>query len=138
MSRRFVASYLGVCVVTLFAYGCGSARSNVYPAQVRRSSAAAFSPLAYSLRWILPPALSAEDPKLELGSDQTVGVGGMLGETVNEVVPIPGTDMVRVGVLQEGSLFQSSFRSPQQETTGQSGSVLNSATVVFRVFRPVR
>jgi len=79
---------------------------------------------------MLRPAGSA----LELSRDESVGATGVLGQTVNEVVPIPGTDMIRVGALQEGTFFQSSFRSANQEAAagaGRTGTVL-----IFRIFRP--
>lgn len=70
-----------------------------------------------------------------LSSDESVGATGVLGQTVNEVVPIPGTDMIRVGALQEGSFFQSSFRNPSQEAATRGGGV-TGAVVIFRIFRP--
>lgn len=108
------------------------ATSGVAAARSRLSSRAVLSPKQYALRWTLVAEPSEDSPRLELGADQTVGVSGILGQTVNEVVPIPGTDMIRVGALQEGSLFQTSFRSPQQE-----GTILSEAIIVFRITRPV-
>jgi hypothetical protein len=138
MMHQRVRTTIFACVACVALNACASIPN---PAQQRmRTTARAetFSPANYALKWVLRSAQYSEDAKPRLGSDQTVGMGGMLGHTVNEVVPIPGTDMVRVGALQEGSLFQSNFRSPQQETTGQSGSILTNATVIFRVTRPLR
>lgn len=71
----------------------------------------------------------------ELSRDESVGATGVLGQTVNEVVPIPGTDMIRVGALQEGTFFQSSFRNAGQDAaSGASGRP--GAVLIFRVFRP--
>lgn len=130
---------VALCVLGIVGTGCVSAGSSM-PRESRAYRRSALSPIAYSLAWAMRNSAidSIAKPRIELGSDQSVGTGGILGNTVNEVVPIPGTDMVKAGVLQEGSLFQSNFRSPQQETNGQSGSILTSATIVFRVFRPIR
>jgi hypothetical protein len=68
--------------------------------------------------------------------DRSVAMSGALSSTVNEVVPIPGTDMIRTGSLQEGSLFQNNFRSPNQEANSRGGTAPTQATIVFRVFRP--
>ncbi len=69
-------------------------------------------------------------------SDRSVGLGGVIGQTVNEVVPIPGTDMIRAGAVPEGSLFQNSFRSPTADAAGRAGTSPTTATIVFKVGRP--
>jgi hypothetical protein len=68
--------------------------------------------------------------------DQSVGSSSLLGNTVNEVVPIPGTDMIKVGAVQEGSLFQSNFHNPTEDAKSRGGSTPTGATIVFRVSRP--
>jgi hypothetical protein len=69
-------------------------------------------------------------------SDRSVGLGGVIGQTVNEVVPIPGTDMIRAGAVPEGSLFQNSFRNPTADAAGRAGTAPTTATIVFKVGRP--
>lgn len=69
-------------------------------------------------------------------ADRSIGASGLMGETVNEVVPIPGTDMVRAGAVPEGSLFQNSFRSAPSEAAGRAGTAPTQATIIFRVDRP--
>lgn len=122
--------------VTLISVAAGVVLVGCTPMHSRPSFSArraSLSPAAFALNWSLGSKVAKDAARLELGSDQTVGVAGFLGQTVNEVVPIPGTDMVRAGALQEGSLFQSSFRSPQQE-----GAILSEAIIIFRISRPVR
>lgn len=79
--------------------------------------------------------LRSADNAPELNRDESVGATGVLGQTVNEVVPIPGTDMIRVGALQEGTFFQSSFRNASQDATGGAGG-RPGAVLIFRIFRP--
>jgi hypothetical protein len=69
--------------------------------------------------------------------DQSVGNDNpTMSSTLNEVVPIPGTDMIKVGAVQEGTLFQSSFRNPTEDASNRGGGTPTSATVVFRISRP--
>ncbi len=68
--------------------------------------------------------------------DRSVGLGGLIGQTVNEVVPIPGTDMIRAGAVPEGSLFQNSFRNGLADAAGRAGESPIGATIVFRIDRP--
>jgi hypothetical protein len=68
--------------------------------------------------------------------DRSVGLGGTIGQTVNEVVPIPGTDMIRAGAVPEGSLFQNSFRNATADAAGRAGTSPTGATIIFRVDRP--
>lgn len=70
------------------------------------------------------------------GADRSVGASGLMGATVNEVVPIPGTDMVRAGAVPEGSLFQNSFRNATADAAGRAGLSPTGATIIFVVTRP--
>lgn len=68
--------------------------------------------------------------------DNSILLSGTLGVTVNQVVPIPGTDMIKVGSVQEGSLYQSSARNPQQGQNERAGATPVGATVLFHIDRP--
>ena len=68
--------------------------------------------------------------------DESIGLRGTIGTTVNQVVPIPGTDMIKVGAVQEGTLFQSSFRNPTQDSNDRAGSTPNGAVILFHIDRP--
>lgn len=68
--------------------------------------------------------------------DLSLGLGGSIGQTVNEVVPIPGTDMIRAGAVPEGSLFQNSFRNATADASGRAGTSPTGATIIFHVDRP--
>lgn len=70
-----------------------------------------------------------------LSGDQTIGFSGVLGQTVNQVVPIPGTDMIRVGAVQEGSIAQNNTRSTA-EASPHSGAAPSGAVIIFRISRP--
>jgi hypothetical protein len=76
-------------------------------------------------------------PLAQQQQDQSVGNDNpTMSSTLNEVVPIPGTDMIKVGAVQEGSLFQSSFRNPTEDASNRGGGTPTSAAVVFRITRP--
>jgi hypothetical protein len=76
-------------------------------------------------------------PQQQQQQDQSVGNDNpTMSSTLNEVVPIPGTDMIKVGAVQEGTLFQSSFRNPTEDASNRGGGTPTSATVVFRITRP--
>ena len=77
---------------------------------------------------------SARGQSRVLSVDRTLVFSGVLGQTVNEVVPIPGTDMIRAGVVQEGSLSQNANRS-SQEYRGSS-DLPTGALIIFRISRP--
>lgn len=68
--------------------------------------------------------------------DESIGLRGAIGTTVNQVVPIPGTDMIKVGAVQEGTLFQSSSRNPTADGNDRAGATPNGAVVLFHVDRP--
>jgi len=67
--------------------------------------------------------------------DESIGLRGSMGMLVNNVVPIPGTDMIKVGAVQEGTLFQTSFRNPTQDAH-TPGSSPTGAAILFHVNRP--
>ncbi len=113
------------------------------------ASAAACAPLSSRPAARLAPsrllpidvAFKAHWPALRMApapivADRSVGTSGIMGETVNEVVPIPGTDMVRAGAVPEGSLFQNSFRSPTADAAGRAGTAPTQATIIFFIDRP--
>lgn len=67
--------------------------------------------------------------------DQTIALPGVLRATVNEVVPIPGTEMVQAGLVQEGR--QTSNRNAAQEIQRQEGTKpITGAFIIFRIRRP--
>jgi hypothetical protein len=70
-----------------------------------------------------------------IAEDKSVGTAGLLGLTTNEVVPIPGTDMIQFGFLQEGSFSQTNFRSGSQESVSRGGSN-GGAVLIFKIIRP--
>lgn len=85
----------------------------------------------------LPPPLRAPVRRAggtSVGGDRSVGAEGLLGHTTNEVVPIPGTDMIRVGFLQEGTFSSSQFRSGAQEAKDRGGAP--GAGLIFKISRP--
>lgn len=68
--------------------------------------------------------------------DESISLNGTIGATVNETVPIPGTDMIRAGQVQEGAYSQNNNRSGTGETRQQSGVPPTSATILVKVTRP--
>jgi hypothetical protein len=70
-----------------------------------------------------------------IAEDKSVGTGGLLSLTTNEVVPIPGTDMIQFGFLQEGSFSQANFRSGSQESASRGGGS-GGAVLIFKIIRP--
>jgi hypothetical protein len=80
-------------------------------------------------------ALSRQPGRDEI-EDRSVGIAGMLGQSINEIVPIPGADMIQVGTLKDGTLLQSNFRAASQEATTRGGTVQSEATIIFRITRP--
>jgi hypothetical protein len=68
--------------------------------------------------------------------DQSVVFSGALGQTIGEVVPIPGTDMIRVGAVEEGTLAQNQTRSAKEASPNGGAGSPTSAVIIFRIERP--
>ena len=83
------------------------------------------APLKSSFR--LTPLLAAEGGEIP----------GILRSTVSFVVPMPGTDMIRVGQVQEGATLQAANRNPGIEGIGGEG-VGNAkfTTLILRIIPP--
>ena len=82
------------------------------------------------LRFVMEPA------DLEIGGSRSAdGMESVLGGTVDQVVPIPGMDIVSVGFLKEGAFSQADARSPAQEVQNRLGGS-PGAVIIFRIFRP--
>ncbi|MBI4543810.1 MAG: hypothetical protein HY703_01280, partial [Gemmatimonadetes bacterium] len=65
------------------------------------------------------------------------GIPGLLRSTVGFVVPMPGTEMIRVGVVQEGATLQAANRMPSLEGQNIEGvGQVNQATLRIRIRRP--
>ena len=64
-------------------------------------------------------------------------IPGILRSTVSFVVPMPGTDMIRVGQVQEGATLQAANRNPGIEGIGGEG-VGNAkfTTLILRIIPP--
>ena len=75
----------------------------------------------------LTPLLAAEGGEIP----------GILRSTVSFVVPMPGTDMIRVGQVQEGATLQAANRNPGIEGIGGEG-VGNAkfTTLILRIIPP--
>lgn len=64
-------------------------------------------------------------------------VPGLLWSTVGYVVPMPGTEMVRMGMVQEGATQQAANRAPSLEGFQRDGvSQVKAATIHVIIHRP--
>lgn len=64
-------------------------------------------------------------------------IPGLLWSTVGYVVPMPGTEMVRVGMIQEGATLQAANRNPSLEGFRREGvPQVRGATVHIIIKRP--
>ena len=89
---------------------------------------------AHSMRLDLREALvraprAAQDPQRP--------IPGILRSTVGFVVPMPGTEMVRMGVVQEGATLQAANRNPSLEGLGGEGlPQASSAVFIIKILPP--
>ena len=104
-------------------------------AQPRLSSAAQLDALhrGYGIAAPLKPSFRLT-PLLAAGGGE---IPGILRSTVSFVVPMPGTDMIRVGQVQEGATLQAANRNPGIEGIGGEG-VGNAkfTTLILRIIPP--
>lgn len=70
------------------------------------------------------------------GDDESISLVGIVGVTVNEVVPIPGTDMITQGQVQDGAFAQTINRNATNEARNKPGVPLTGATLLVKVSRP--
>gem|GEM_PF-4399062 len=64
-------------------------------------------------------------------------IPGLLWNTVGYVVPMPGTEMVRVGMIQEGATLQAANRNPSLEGFRREGMPqVKRATIHVIIRRP--
>ena len=70
------------------------------------------------------------------GVDESISLDGNVGVTVNEVVPIPGTDMIKQGQVQEGAYSQNNNRNATSEARNKTGVPPTDATILVKVSRP--
>lgn len=70
------------------------------------------------------------------GVDESISLEGNVGVTVNEVVPIPGTDMIKQGQVQEGAYSQNNNRNATSEARNKTGVPPTDATILVKVSRP--
>lgn len=63
-------------------------------------------------------------------------IPGLLRSTIGFVVPIPGTEMIRVGVVAEGSTLQAANRAPALEGLGQQGLAQATGASITVIIRP--
>ena len=61
---------------------------------------------------------------------------GTIGVTVNETVPIPGTDMIKAGQVQEGAYSQNNNRNATSEARNSKSTPPVDAAIIVKVNRP--
>lgn len=75
-------------------------------------------------------------PRLAGPEDQSIKLDGTIGITVNETVPIPGTDMIRAGQVQEGAYSQNNNRNATSEARNSKSTPPIDAAIIVKVNRP--
>ena len=104
-------------------------------AQPRYTSAAQLDALhrGYGIAAPLKPAFRLSP----LVAAEPGEIPGILRSTVSFVVPMPGTDMIRVGQVQEGATLQAANRNPGIEGIGGEGvSNAKFTTLILRIIPP--
>lgn len=75
-------------------------------------------------------------PRLAGPEDQSIKLDGTIGVTVNETVPIPGTDMIKAGQVQEGAYSQNNNRNATSEARNSKTTPPVDAAIIVKVNRP--
>ena len=75
-------------------------------------------------------------PRAAGPDDQSIALDGTIGVTVNETVPIPGTDMIKAGQVQEGAYSQNNNRNATSEARNSKSTPPVDAAVIVKVNRP--
>jgi hypothetical protein len=125
--------YGAALLLSLAAGGCASAPVG-HPAQP--------FPSGYSAATAPTPTLHApaaarrgDEDERQPGGD----IPGLLRNTVGFVVPMPGTEMVRMGVVQEGATLQATNRAPSVEALGGGTPAgATAATLIIRILPPAQ
>jgi len=75
-------------------------------------------------------------PRIAGPEDHSIQLDGTIGVTVNETVPIPGTDMIKVGQVQEGAYSQNNNRNATSEARNSKSVPPVDAAILVKVNRP--
>ena len=75
-------------------------------------------------------------PRVAGPEDHSIQLDGTIGVTVNETVPIPGTDMIKVGQVQEGAYSQNNNRNATSEARNSKSVPPVDAAILVKVNRP--
>lgn len=75
-------------------------------------------------------------PRIAGPEDFSIQLDGTIGVTVNETVPIPGTDMIKVGQVQEGAYSQNNNRNATSEARNSKSVPPVDAAILVKVNRP--
>ena len=75
-------------------------------------------------------------PRVGGPEDHSIMLDGTIGVTVNETVPIPGTDMIKAGQVQEGAYSQNNNRNATSEARNSKSTPPVDAAIIVKVNRP--
>lgn len=138
-SKKWPALLCGAALLAL------APRAHAQAPHAEHEPAEAYAPALADLlpAPLLQPALGAEPriiggrSALAVRQDRGREIPGLLWSTVGYVVPMPGTEMVRVGMIQEGATLQAANRNPSLEGFRREGMPqVKAATIHVIIRRP--